>query len=69
MPDDESDPKSQPIARQKLTVTFRENGDPEGRTLQEYCEQAPVGSKIKAGGKIMRVKTREGWESVKCDMK
>jgi hypothetical protein len=60
-----STPKSQPITKQKWTVTFREKGDPEGRTLQEFCEQAPIGTKLKVGGKPVSVKAESGWQRVK----
>lgn len=37
-------PEQKPeIKRRHLTITFRENGDPNGMTLQEALEKAPKG--------------------------
>ena len=39
----------------KLIVSFRENGHPEGQSLQEALKQAPKGTKIKINGKTFTI--------------
>ena len=39
----------------KLIVSFRENGHPEGQSLQEALKQAPKGSTLTIGGKTITI--------------
>ena len=57
MSEDEVIKGSQSPIKQKLTVDFRENGDPKGRTLKEFLETAPIGTEIKIGNKTLVKKT------------
>jgi len=47
-----------PSKHTKMTLKFTENGDPEGRSLQEILESSPPGTTITINGKTFTRKKK-----------